>query len=173
MEIYVDADACPVKDEVFRVARRYGFKVYLVSNTGIRIPKDVLVEMVVVKDHLDAADDWITENIHDNDIAVSADIPLASRCLKNGARVIDPKGRVFTKETIGDALANRELSAYLRDMGNNTARACPFWKARSFPLPAASRWLDPGSSQGKVNGGYQAGCPASPASFVRFIPCHS
>ena len=128
MEIYVDADACPVKDEVFRVAKRYGFKVYLVSNASIKIPKDVLVEMVVVKDHFDAADDWIAENIHDNDIAVSADIPLASRCLKNGARVIDPKGRVFTKETIGDALANRELSAYLRDMGDNTGGPPPFGK---------------------------------------------
>lgn len=128
MEIYVDADACPVKDEVFRVAKRYGFKVYLVSNASIKIPKDVVVEMVVVKDHLDAADDWIAENIHDNDIAVSADIPLASRCLKNGARVIDPKGRVFTKETIGEALANRELSAYLRDMGNNTGGPPPFGK---------------------------------------------
>ena len=84
--------------------------------------------MVVVKDHFDAADDWIAENIHDNDIAVSADIPLASRCLKNGARVIDPKGRVFTKETIGDALANRELSAYLRDMGNNTGGPAPYAK---------------------------------------------
>ena len=128
MEIYVDADACPVKDEVFRVARRYGFKVYLVSNSSIRLPKDVLAEMVLVKDHFDAADDWITENIHDNDIAVSADIPLASRCLKNGARVIDPKGRVFTRETIGDALANRDLSAYLRDMGNNTHGPAPFGK---------------------------------------------
>ena len=128
MEIYVDADACPVKDEVFRVAKRYGFKVYLVSNASIKIPKDVVVEMVVVKDHLDAADDWIAENIHDNDIAVSADIPLASRCLKNGARVIDPKGRVFTKETIGEALANRELSAYLRDMGDNTGGPAPFGK---------------------------------------------
>jgi uncharacterized protein YaiI (UPF0178 family) len=128
MEIFVDADACPVKDEVFRVAKRYGFKVYLVSNTSIKIPKDVFVEMVVVKDHFDAADDWIAENIHDNDIAVSADIPLASRCLKNGARVIDPKGRVFTRETIGDALANRELSAYLRDMGNNTGGPAPFEK---------------------------------------------
>ena len=128
MEIYVDADACPVKDEVFRVARRYGFKVYLVSNSSLRIPKDVLAEMVLVKDHLDAADDWITENIHDNDIAVSADIPLASRCLKNGARVIDPKGRVLTRETIGNALANRELSAYLRDMGNNSGGPAPFGK---------------------------------------------
>ena len=128
MEIYVDADACPVKDEVFRVAKRYGFKVWLVSNTGIRIPKDIFVEMVVVKDHFDAADDWIAENIHENDIAVSADIPLASRCLKNGARVIDPKGRVLTKETIGDALANRELSAYLRDMGNNTGGPAPYAK---------------------------------------------
>ena len=124
----MDADACPVKDEVFRVAKRYGFKVYLVSNTGIKIPKDVVVEMVVVKDHFDAADDWIAENIHDNDIAVSADIPLASRCLKNGARVIDPKGRVITKETIGDALAKRELSSYLRDMGDNTGGPPPFGK---------------------------------------------
>jgi uncharacterized protein YaiI (UPF0178 family) len=128
MEIFVDADACPVKDEVFRVAKRYGFKVFLVSNSSIKIPKDALAEMVVVKDHFDAADDWIAENIHDNDIAVSADIPLASRCLKNGARVIDPKGRVFTKETIGDALASRELSAYLREMGNNTGGPPPFGK---------------------------------------------
>jgi uncharacterized protein len=128
MEIFVDADACPVKDEVFRVAKRYGFKVFLVSNSSIKIPKDVLAEMVVVKDHFDAADDWIAENIHENDIAVSADIPLASRCLKNGARVIDPKGRVITKETIGDALANRELSAYLRDMGNNTGGPAPYAK---------------------------------------------
>jgi uncharacterized protein len=128
MEIYVDADACPVKDEVFRVAKRYGFKVYLVSNSSIKFPKDVSVEMVVVKDHFDAADDWIAEKIHENDIAVSADIPLASRCLKKGARVIDPKGRIFTKETIGDALANRELTAYLRDMGNTTGGPAPFAK---------------------------------------------
>ncbi len=128
MEIFVDADACPVKDEVFRVAKRYGFKVFLVSNSSIKIPKDVFAEMVVVKDHFDAADDWIAENINENDIAVSADIPLASRCLKNGARVIDPKGRVLTNETIGDALANRELSVYLREMGNNTCGPPPFGK---------------------------------------------
>lgn len=128
IEIYVDADACPVKNEVFRVAKRYGLKVYLVSNSGMRIPQDLLVEMVVVNDHFDAADDWIAVNINDNDIAVSDDILLASRCLEKGARVLDSKGRVFTEESIGDALANRELMAYLRDMGNITGGPAPYEK---------------------------------------------
>ena len=130
MEIYVDADACPVKDEVFRVAKRYGLKVFVVSNSAMRIPQDrsVAVEMVVVHDHLDAADDWIAEHVHDNDITVSADIPLAARCLEKNARVLDPKGRIYTKESIGSALANRELMAYLREMGNMTGGPPPFKK---------------------------------------------
>ena len=128
IKIYVDADACPVKNEVVRVAKRYGLKVYLASNSGLQIPQDELVNVVVVKDHFDAADDWIAEHIHAKDIAVSADIPLASRCLKKGARVIDPKGRVFTEESIGEALANRELMAYLRNMGNMTGGPAPYQK---------------------------------------------
>ena len=126
--IYVDADGCPVKNEVYRVAKRYGLKVYLVSNSRMRIPQEELFELVIVDEQFNAADDWIVEQVRDNDIVVSADIPLAARCLEKGARVIDPKGRVFTKESIGDALANRELMAYLRDMGNMTGGPAPFEK---------------------------------------------
>ena len=117
-----------MKNEAIRVAKRYGLKVYLASNSDIQIPQDELVKVVVVKDHFDAADDWIAEHIHAKDIAVSADIPLASRCLKKGARVIDPKGRVFTEESIGEALASRELMAYLREMGNMTGGPAPYEK---------------------------------------------
>jgi len=126
--IYVDADGCPVKNEVYRVAKRYGLKVYLVSNSRMRIPQEELFELVIVDEQFNAADDWIVEQVRDNDIVVSADIPFAARCLEKGARVIDPKGRVFTKESIGDALANRELMAYLRDMGNMTGGPGPFEK---------------------------------------------
>lgn len=116
--IYVDADACPVKNESIKVAKRYGLKIYLVSNFKMRIPKDELIETVIVNDHIDAADDWIVEHIGEKDIAVSADVPLASRCLKKGARVLDPSGRVFTEESIGEALAHRDLMTYLREQGN-------------------------------------------------------
>ena len=126
--IYVDADASPVKNEVIRVAKRYGLKVYLVSNSMMRIPEDQLVEIVVVNDHLDAADDWIVEHITENDVAVSADIPLVSRCLKKGARVLDPKGRVFTEESIGDVLAHRDIMTFLRDTGNMTGGPPPYDK---------------------------------------------
>jgi hypothetical protein len=126
IQIYVDADACPVKDEVFRVAKRYGLRVFVVSNGRIRIPADPLVEMVVVTGHFDAADAWIAERITQTDVAVTSDIPLASLCLAKGARVLDPKGKVFTPESIGDALANRELMAYLRDSGSITGGPAPF-----------------------------------------------
>ena len=126
IQIYVDADACPVKDEVFRVAKRYGLRVFVVSNGRIRIPADPLVEMVVVTGHFDAADAWIVERIAETDVAVTSDIPLASLCLAKGARVLDPKGKVFTPESIGDALANRELMAYLRDSGSITGGPAPF-----------------------------------------------
>ena len=128
VEIYVDADATPVKNEVVRVAKRYGLKVYLVSNSEIQIGQDESVEMVIVSGNFDAADDWIAERATHRDIVVSGDIPLASRCLEKGARVIDPKGRVFTEESIGEALANRELMAYLRDMGNITRGPAPYGK---------------------------------------------
>jgi uncharacterized protein len=126
--IYVDADGCPVKNEVYRVAKRFGLKVYLVSNSKMGIPQEELFELVIVNERFNAADDWIVEQVTDNDIVVSADIPLAARCLKKDARVIDPRGRIFTKESIGDALANRELMAYLRDMGNMTGGPAPFEK---------------------------------------------
>jgi len=122
----VDADACPVKDEVFRVAKRYGLRVFVVSNGRIRTPSDPSVEMIVVTGHFDAADDWIAGRITATDIAVTSDIPLASRCLGAGARVLDPKGKVFTPESIGDALANRELMAYLRESGDITGGPAPF-----------------------------------------------
>lgn len=126
IRIYVDTDACPVKEETFRVAKRYGLKTFVVSNGRIRVPVDPLVEMVVVTGHFDAADDWISERVTAIDVAVTSDIPLASRCLERGARVLDPKGKVFTPESIGDALATRELMAYLRDSGNLTGGPAPF-----------------------------------------------
>ena len=128
IRIYVDADGCPVKSEVFRVAVRYSLKVYVVSNSRMRIPQDRLFKLVIVKQDADAADDWIVEHVKEDDIAVSADIPLAARCLKKGARVLGPKGLVFTEESIGGALANREFTAYLRDMGNLTGGPAPFEK---------------------------------------------
>ena len=128
IRIYVDADGCPVKNEVFRVALRYSLKVYVVSNSRMRIPPESLFELIIVNGNVDAADDWIVEHIQEHDIAVSADIPLAARCLEKGARVLDPKGRVFTEESIGGALANREFSAYLRDIGNITGGPAPFQK---------------------------------------------
>ncbi len=99
IKIYVDADACPVKNEVFRVAQRYGLKVYVVSNSRLRIPEEELFELVMVKEGFDAADDWIVEHVNENDVGVSADIPLAARCLEKGARMLDPKGRVFSLKT--------------------------------------------------------------------------
>ncbi len=126
IRIYVDADACPVKDEVFRVAKRYGLRVFVVSNGRIRVPDDPLVEMVVVSGHFDAADAWIAERVAETDVAVTSDIPLASICLARGARVLDPKGKVFSPESIGDALANRELMAYLRDTGDVSGGPAPF-----------------------------------------------
>ena len=128
IKIYVDADASPVKSEVMRVAKRYGLKVYFVSNSEMQIERDASVELVIVSGKFDAADDWIAEHVTDQDIVVSGDIPLASRCLQKGARVIGPKGRVFTAESIGDALANRQLMAYLRDMGNLTKGPAPYRK---------------------------------------------
>ena len=128
VKIYVDADASPVKNEAMRVAKRYGLKVYLVSNSEMQRGEDASVEMVTVSGNFDAADDWIAERVTDQDIVISGDIPLASRCLEKGARVIDPKGRVFTEESIGEALANRELMAYLRDMGSTTKGPAPYGK---------------------------------------------
>jgi len=129
IKIHVDADACPVKAEVARVAARYGLQVDFVANSRMAIPDGELFELVVVgRGNLDAADDWIAERVAAGDIVVSGDIPLASRCLARGARVLDPKGRVFTPDSIGDALVGREISAHLREIGGLTRGPAPFEK---------------------------------------------
>lgn len=125
-DIFVDADGCPVKQEVYRVAKRYGLLVYLVSNVWIDAPMECWIKVVVVSKEFDAADDWIAEHIAENDIVVSGDIPLASRCLKKGSYAVDPRGYIFEEDTIGDSLANRELMSYLRDMGIMTKGQNPF-----------------------------------------------
>jgi len=117
--IYVDADACPVKDEALRVAERHSLTLHFVSNAWMRLPDSPLVKRVVVAEGPDAADDWIAEHIGPRDIAVTADIPLAARCLKKGAQAIGPTGKPFTEAGIGMALAMRELSAHLRETGES------------------------------------------------------
>jgi uncharacterized protein YaiI (UPF0178 family) len=129
MPIYVDADACPVKEEVYKVARRYAIKVYVVSNSPIRVPADDLVEPVVVRGGFDAADDWIAGRVEAGDVVVTADIPLADRCLLRGARVLGPKGQQFTEDTIGHALATRALLDMLRQAGEFGGGPSPFAKA--------------------------------------------
>lgn len=119
MAIYVDADACPVKDEALRVAERHGLPIYYVSNSWMRLPESPLLQRIVVAEGPDAADDWIAERIAKTDIAVTADIPLASRCLKQGAQAIGPTGKPFTQAGIGMALAMRDLSAHLRETGES------------------------------------------------------
>jgi len=145
--IFVDADACPVKDEAVRVAERHGLPIHFVSNSWMRLPEGPLIHRVVVSDGPDAADDWIMERIGPRDIAVTADIPLASRCLKRGAQVVGPTGKPFTEATIGMALAMRDLSAHLRETGESKGYNAGFTKAdRSRFLQALeeavqrSRW---------------------------------
>jgi uncharacterized protein len=118
--IYVDADACPVKNEVYRVAGRHGTKVIIVSNSPIAVPHDPLIERAVVAAGMDEADNWIAGRASRGDIVISADIPLASRCVKAGAAVVAPNGRVFTDESIGMALATRNLMDSLRSAGEIT-----------------------------------------------------
>jgi uncharacterized protein len=124
--IYVDADACPVKAEVYRVAERYGVKVFVVSNSMMVIPRDPMIERVIVSDGFDAADDWIAERVGRGDIVVTADVPLASRCVKAGAACIAPNGRAFTDASVGMALATRNLMQDLRAAGEITGGPKPF-----------------------------------------------
>ena len=126
--IYVDADGCPVKDEIYRVAKRHEVPVTLVANSWMRTPDDAGIELVKVDGGFDAADDWIVEQVHTNEIVVTADIPLAARCIEKGACVLGPKGRVFTEDSIGGALANREVSSQLREHGMMTGGPAPFGK---------------------------------------------
>jgi uncharacterized protein YaiI (UPF0178 family) len=123
--IYIDADACPVKQEIYRVAERYGLKVHVVSNSYLNVPRNPRIELVVVSDSFDAADNWIAERAGAGDIVVTADIPLADRCLKSGAAVIGSTGVPFTTSSIGMAMASRELMSNLRAMGEVTGGPKP------------------------------------------------
>lgn len=129
VEIYIDADACPVKDEILRVASRHNLKTYMVSDGGIRPSNNPLVQLVIVSSGPDAADNWIAEKISKFDICVTNDIPLAARCLNKGALAIKPNGEHFSENSIGMALANRELMQGLRESGAITGGPRPFSKA--------------------------------------------
>ncbi len=124
LTIYIDADACPVKDETYKVVRRYTMLVKVVANAPLRVPADPRVELIV-RSGFGAADDWIAEQAGAGDIVVTADIPLAARCLEKGARVLSPKGRAWTDSDIGDALAVRELTDTLRQCGVATGGPAP------------------------------------------------
>lgn len=126
--IFVDADACPVKDEVYRVAGRYGIKVFVVANSYMMVPEAPFIERVTVSDGFDAADDWIAERANPAAIVVTADVPLASRCVKSGAAVLAPTGRAFTAASVGIALATRNLMEDLRARGEVTGGPKPFSK---------------------------------------------
>jgi hypothetical protein len=129
-DIYVDGDACPVREEIYRVAVRLKLKAFAVSNGSrpIRPPGMSNVSMVLVGDTSDAADDWIVERIDSTDVCVTSDIPLASRCLKRGARVVSPTGKQWTEANIGDSLAVREIARHLRELGENTQGPAPLTK---------------------------------------------
>lgn len=125
-QIFVDADACPVKEEIYRVAKRYGLNVKLVANSLMRTPSEEWLELVIVPGGLDAADDWIAEHVTEHDIVITGDIPLALRTLQKNARVIDMRGGEFNENTIHQALASREILGQLRDLGTVTGGPSPF-----------------------------------------------
>jgi uncharacterized protein YaiI (UPF0178 family) len=128
LHIFVDADACPVKQEVYRVAKRCGLEVTLVANSWMRVPEERWLKLEVVGEGFDAADDWIVEHVEADDIVVTADIPLASRCIKEGARVIGTTGKPFTENNVGSALATRDLLSELRGAGEITGGPPPIEK---------------------------------------------
>jgi hypothetical protein len=121
IRIYIDADACPVKAETYRVAERYGIHVFLVSNSHIAAPREAFIERVIVSSGPDAADDWIAERVGPGSIVITSDIPLADRCVKAGAKVIAPNGRTLDQDSIGMALATRNLMDDLRSAGQITS----------------------------------------------------
>ena len=123
---YVDADACPVKDEVYRVAERYRLAVFVVSNSWLRTPPDPRITSIVVEDGPDAADDWIAARAGAGDVVITADIPLAERAIKAGAQALHPTGRPFTSDNIGSALASRSIGEHLRSFGAITGGPKPF-----------------------------------------------
>ncbi len=127
-KIYIDADGCAVKEEVYKVAERYKMSVLLVANKRLNLPLNPLLEMVVVNGGFDAADDWIVENSKAHDIVITSDILLADRCIKKAVRVLGPKGEEFTEDNIGSAVANRELMQNLRHMGEMRGGPAPMDK---------------------------------------------
>lgn len=129
IEIFIDADACPVKDEIYKVAFRYTVPVYVVSNSFMRIPDDPLITRRIVSAGPDAADDFIAEQVGTESVVITADILLAERCLKAGATVISPAGKPFTGDSIGSAVATRALMEGLRSTGDITGGPAPFSRA--------------------------------------------
>jgi uncharacterized protein YaiI (UPF0178 family) len=154
-EIYVDADACPVREEIFKVATRLGVIVHVVSNGSrpIRPPGLANVRMVIVSEGADVADDWIAERIGPHDVCVTSDIPLASRCLAKGARALAPNAKRWTADNIGNALAGRQVSQYMRETGLRTGGPAPLTPAdRSrflSELDTALRHAMMGASKGE------------------------
>jgi uncharacterized protein len=128
LDIYIDADACPVKDEIYRVAARYHLRVFVVANGWLRTPESPLVQRITVTEGLDQADDWIVTHAGPGDIVITTDVPLADRCVKAGARVLAPTGRPFTPDSIGTDLATRNLMTTLRDTGQIRGTGRPFTK---------------------------------------------
>ncbi len=128
-DLYVDADACPVKNEVYRVAERYSLAVYVVANSWIRTPPDPLITLIVVEQGPDAADDWIAKRASIGDVIITADVPLADRVLKCGARALRPNGSPFTLDNIGSALISRSVGEHLRSFGEMTGGPAPFIQA--------------------------------------------
>jgi uncharacterized protein YaiI (UPF0178 family) len=139
LNVFIDADGCPVKEEAYKVAGRYQLKVFVVANKLIQIPQDSKIEMVVVSGNFDAADDWIVEKLEENDIVITGDILLADRCIKKKAKVLGHKGKEFDEDTIGSALAMRELMTNLRHMGERGGPAPMEKKDRSQFLATFDR----------------------------------
>ena len=129
VKIYVDADACPVKKEIERIAIRHNLTTYMVCNGGIRPFHNTLIKLVIVKKSPDAADNWIIDHIEKADICVTNDIPLAEHCLKKGALVVTPNGKTFSEDNIGMALATRQIMERIRELGENSPGTLPFNKA--------------------------------------------
>ena len=140
MHIYIDADACPVKDEAIRVAERVGARVTMVAAQGMRPRRESFVEIVAAGPAFDAADDWIAERIGAGDVCVTNDVPLASRCVEKGARAVSPTGRIFDERSVQEALAKRNLAQHLREANQQQTYNAPFGpKDRSRFLQAMDR----------------------------------
>ncbi len=129
LNIFIDADGCAVKNEIYKVAGRYHLKVFVVANKPLNIPLDSRIEMQVVSGDFDAADDWIAETIKENDILITSDLLLAERCICKQARVLLPKGKELNEDNIGNALADRELMSHLRNLGSTNTGPAPMTKA--------------------------------------------